>query len=282
MSAASSPRATVGGRFRFAGPMMLAFWALLIAVPLLIVFLSSFKSQAQIIGNPISPPVPPSIAGYRDAAEQQIFRAFRNSVFVVAFSVSITILFASLAAFAITRISGWRGNVVFTFFTLGMAVPAQVNGIQQFALFKQLHLTNSLLGLIVVNIAVTLPVSVFILTGFMKTLPRELFEAATVDGASNLRIYRSVVMPLSMPSVAAVAIFLFVMHWNDLLYPYLFISDNAKATLPVVLAGFKGEFSTNYPAMFAGVAIASAPMIAAYVFLQRWFVAGLTSGAVKG
>jgi raffinose/stachyose/melibiose transport system permease protein len=136
--------------------------------------------------------------------------------------------------------------------------------------------------LVVVNIAATLPVSVFILTGFMRTLPKELFEAAVVDGASNWKLFRKVVVPLSVPSLAAVGIFLLVMHWNDLWYPYLFISDPDKYTLPRTLAEFKGEFSTNYPALFAGVLIASAPLVTAYVFLQRWFIAGLTSGAVKG
>jgi raffinose/stachyose/melibiose transport system permease protein len=161
-------------------------------------------------------------------------------------------------------------------------VPSQVNGVAQFAMFSRLGLTNSLQGLVLVNMAATLPVSVFILTGFMRTLPKELFEAAVVDGAGNWTLFRRVVVPLSVPSLAAVGIFLLVMHWNDLWYPYLFITDPDKYTLPRTLAGFKGEFSTNYPAMFAGVVMASAPLVTAYVFLQRWFIAGLTSGAVKG
>jgi raffinose/stachyose/melibiose transport system permease protein len=261
---------------------MLGVYALLVIVPIAVVMFGSFKTQSQIILNPLGPPRAGNLEGYRKVISEHIFRALKNSVLVVAFSVSLTLLCASFTAFAITRLSGWRSNVLFGFFTLGMAVPAQVNGIQQYALFKQLHLTNSLYGLVLINMAVTLPVSVFILTGFMKTLPRELFEAGVVDGASPWRLYRSIVMPLSMPSVAAVAIFLFVMHWNDLYYPLLMITDEAKWTLPRTLAQLRGEFLTDYPALFAGVVIASAPMVVAYVLLQRWFVAGLTSGAVKG
>jgi raffinose/stachyose/melibiose transport system permease protein len=288
---------------------MLIVFALLIALPCVVVLFSTFKSQGDIIRNPISPPFPsksvvlpesclaadalgtkrgsecvqtPSVQGYRDANEANILRSFRNSLMVVAGSVLLTLLFAAMTAFAVTRLGGWMAGALFGLFTLGMAVPSQVNGITQYAMFSNLGLTNSLFGLVVVNIAATLPVSVFILTGFMRTLPKELFEAAVVDGASNWTLFRKVVVPLSVPSLAAVGIFLLVMHWNDLWYPYLFITDPAKYTLPRTLAEFKGEFSTNYAALFAGVTIASAPLVTAYVFLQRWFIAGLTSGAVKG
>jgi raffinose/stachyose/melibiose transport system permease protein len=261
---------------------MLGVLALLIAVPALIVLISSFKTQGEIIKSPLSIPTRPSLEGYRSAKEINILRALRNSALVVAFSVPFTVAFAAMSAFAITRLGGWRSRALFIAFSVGLAIPAQVIGVQQSALFIDLHLNNSFRGLVLINMAATLPVSIFILTGFMRTLPKELFEAATIDGASPWKTFRSVAVPLSVPSIAAVAIFLFVMHWNDLFYPYLLISDPSKATLPVAIAGFRGEFSTNYPGLFAGLAIASAPMIAAYVFAQRWFVAGLTSGAVKG
>jgi raffinose/stachyose/melibiose transport system permease protein len=304
----------VRGRNPFTGreigsKTLLVFFALLIALPCLVVAFSTLKSQGDIVRNPIAPPIPsktavlpescaaakalgseqgpecvqtPNVQGYRDAAKQRIARSFRNSLMVASASVLLTLSFAAMTAFAVVRVGGWMSTVLFGFFTLGMAVPSQVNGVAQYALFSRLSLTNSLTGLVVVNIAATLPVSVFILSGFMRTLPKELFEAAVVDGASNWTLFRKVVIPLSVPSLAAVGIFLLVMHWNDLWYPYLFISDPAKYTLPRTLAEFKGEFSTNYPALFAGVLIASAPLVTAYVFLQRWFIAGLTSGAVKG
>lgn len=304
----------VRGRNPFTGreigsKAMLLFFALLIGLPCLVVAFSTFKNQGDIIRNPIKPPFPsasfqapatcavaealgtepgsecmatPNVQGYRDAVAEKIGRSFRNSLTVVSVSVFVTLLFASMAAFAVTRVGGWVSTALFAFFTIGMAIPAQVNGVAQYAMFSRLNLTNRLEGLMIVNVAATLPVSVFILTGFMRTLPKELFEAAVVDGAGNWKLFRKVVVPLSVPSLAAVGIFLLVMHWNDLWYPYLFITDPAKYTLPRTLAEFKGEFSTNYPALFAGVLIASAPLVTAYVFLQRWFIAGLTSGAVKG
>lgn len=170
----------------------------------------------------------------------------------------------------------------FGFLVAGMSVPAQANMIPQWVLFQRLGLLDNLLGLILINIVVGIPVSVFILGGFMKTLPRELYEAAAVDGVGPWNTYARIVMPLSMPAVAATAIFLFVIQWNELLYPLLFIRSPEKQTIPLTLLNFQGEFLTNYPLLFTGVAVASVPITIAYIFLQRYFVEGLTSGSIKG
>lgn len=262
----------------------LLVYALLILIPVLVVVLTSIKTLSETFANPLGLPE----GGIRFDNYVAIFQEqtmagyFMNSTIVTLCSVSLTLLFASMIAFGITRLGGWMGNSLFALFTLGMMVPAQVIMVPLYSLMLDLELTNSLVGLILVNISSTLPIAVFILTGFMKTLPRELFEASTIDGAGNWQIYTKVAMPLSLPSLSATAIFLFVMHWNDLLYPLLFITDNAYKTLPLALLEFQGQYATNYPMLFTGVIIASAPMVVAYVFLQRYFVAGMTAGAVKG
>jgi raffinose/stachyose/melibiose transport system permease protein len=272
---------------RRTGPMeilLLGVYALLIIVPLLVVVFGAFKSQGDLFGSPLGPPRPSkaTVGAFREVGSS-MGRPFRNSVIVTACSVTLTIFFASLVAFAIARLPRVPSAVLLAFFTIGMAVPAQVNVFQQYALFKDWSLLDKWYTLILANTAATLPVAVFILAGFMKTLPKELFEAATVDGASPWRLYRTVVMPLSLPSVAAVSIFLLVMHWNDLLHPLIFLPTRDDLwTLPRALVGLRGEYLTNYPVLFAGLLLASAPIVAAYVFLQRWFIAGMTSGAVKG
>ncbi|RSL33656.1 carbohydrate ABC transporter permease [Salibacterium salarium] len=248
------------------------------------VVLTSMKTRNQTFENPLGIPadglrVDNFITIFQ---EQTMAGYFINSATVTIFSVSFTLFFAVMIAYGITRLSNWKGNVLFLLFTLGMMVPAQVNMVPLYSVVLNLGLTNSLLGLILVNISSTMPVAVFILTGFMKTLPKELFEASTIDGAGNWKIFSKVAIPLSLPSLSATAIFLFVMHWNDLLYPLLFITDNAYKTLPLALLDFQGQYSTNYPMLFTGVLIASAPMVITYIFLQRYFVAGMTSGAVKG
>lgn len=267
---------------RWADRLALGLFALMIAVPLAVVVTGSLKTQGEIFSNPFGVPSL-RVSNFAKAWRSGVPRAFLNSVLVAVFSVTFTLFFASLASYAVIRLRGWRSGVLVSFFTLGMILPAQISVVQQYAFFKDLGLTDNPLGLIIVNIAVTLPVSVFILSGFMRSLPKELFEAATVDGANHWRVYRSIVMPLSLPSVAAVTTFLFVIHWNDLLYPLYFIQQNPEwDTLPRVLVRLRGEYVTNYPVLFAGVLIASAPVVLAYLFLQRWFISGMTSGAVKG
>lgn len=261
---------------------VLAVYAVLIVVPLLVVLTGSLKTMDDLFDSPFGIPTNPVWDNYATVLrDQALGHAFVNSTIVTISSVVATVFLCSTAAYAIARIPGWRGHLVYGFIIVGMAVPVQANMIPQYVLFDQLKLLNSLLGLIIINVVATAPVAVFILTGFMKTLPRELFEAANIDGAGPWRTYRSIVVPLSTPSLAATAIFLTVMHWNELLYPLLFISDPAKRTLPLALLNFRGEFLTNYPLLFSGVVVASAPIVIAYVFLQRYFVSGLTAGSVK-
>lgn len=263
--------------------VLLTVYSLIVLVPLTVVLFTTVKTSPQMYASPFGLPTSPTLDNFGELLEGgRLTTSFLNSVVVTVFSVALTLFISSLAAFAIARIHGWLGIAIFGLFALGLAVPAQVAMIPQYVIFKQIGLTNSLIGLVLINIAVTCPVAIFIMTGFLKTLPTELFEAAEIDGAGQWRTYRSIALPLAAPSVAAVAIFLFVMHWNDLLYPLLFITDPNKATLPKALLDFKGEYSTNYPVLFAGVLIASAPMVIAYVFLQRYFVAGITAGATKG
>jgi raffinose/stachyose/melibiose transport system permease protein len=271
------------GRLQLTRRTLLAVYAALVVVPLLVVVFGTFKTTAEIFRNPLAPPGSLGLGNYRQMlSEGGLARAFGNSVTVTLLSVSTTLVLAALAAFAIARMSGWRGNVLYGAFTLGMAIPAQASMIPQYTLFDRIGLTDTLLGLVIVNCAVTLPVAVFILGGFMKTLPRSIFEAASIDGAGAWTQFHRVVVPLSAPSLSATAIFLFVMHWNDLLYPLLFIRDETLQTLPLRLLSFKGEFTTDYPLLFSGVVVASLPMVVAYVALQRYFVAGITAGAVKG
>ncbi|SDO15571.1 carbohydrate ABC transporter permease [Halobacillus aidingensis] len=263
--------------------VLLIIYAAIIIIPMLTVFFSTFKTTSQMYENPIGLPESFNFSNYVQIFNETAMATyFKNSVIVTLVSVTFTLFFASLIAYAITRMNKWMGGLLFGLFTLGMMVPAQVNMIPLYSLIYRLDLTNTLSGLMIVNISVTLPVAVFILTGFMKTIPKELFEACTIDGANNWQVYRRIALPLSLPSLSATAIFLFVMHWNDLLYPLLFITKDEYKTLPLALLEFQGQYMTNFPMLFTGVMIASAPMIIAYVFLQRYFIAGMTAGSVKG
>ena len=262
---------------------VLTIYTLLVVVPLAIVVLGTVKTNQALFASPLGLPTDPTGANYATVlADGQITVALVNSIIVTTCVVLLTLALASAAAYAFTRMRGRLASAAYGFVVAGLAVPVQASMVPQFVLFDLLGLTNSLAGLVIVQTVTGLPVAVFILTGFMRTLPRELFEAADTDGAGPWRTFRSIVLPLSTPSLAAAAIFLLVIAWNDLLYPLLFITDPAKRTLPLALLGFTGEYLTDYPLLFTGVVVASAPLALAYVLLQRWFVAGLTAGSVKG
>lgn len=261
----------------------LGAYTLIILVPLLIVVMGTVKTTEQLFSSPLGLPTDPTAENYATVlAGEDMLVAMRNSIVVTTCVVIITLAVGAAAAYAFARLTGKLAVAAYAFVIAGMAVPVQASMVPQYVLFDLLGLTDSLVGLVIVQSVMGLPIAVFILTGFMRTLPRELFEAADMDGAGPWRVFRSIVLPLSTPSLAAAAIFLLVISWNDLLYPLLFITDPGKRTLPLALLGFTGEYLTEYPLLFTGVIVASAPLALAYVFLQRWFVAGLTAGSVKG
>ncbi|WP_179232805.1 carbohydrate ABC transporter permease [Paenibacillus rigui] len=262
---------------------ILLVYAAAIVLPLLIIVFASFKGTNELFKNPIGLPVNFSFSNYLNMMkEQSMGDYFLNSVIVTGSTIFLVLFFSSLLSYAMYRFTGWKGVLLYGLFAAGMMVPPQVNMIPIYTLVAKLGLTNSLVGLIAVSASVFMPVAVFILAGFMKSVPKEMIEAAAIDGANEWRVYYQVVLPITLPSLSASAIFLSVMVWNDLLYPLLFINSNSKKTLPLALLQFQGEYLTNYPMIFAGVIIASAPMVIAYVFLQRYFVAGVTAGSVKG
>lgn len=261
----------------------LVIYALLILVPLTLVFFASFKNLAQLYNDPLGVPHKWDLSNYIQLfSNENMFVYFKNSMVVTFTSVFFILLLGSMISYAIIRLPKWWGNILFAFVTVGMMIPTQVNMIPVYILFAKLNLLNKHLGLIIITVAMLLPICVFILTGFMKTLPKGLIEAAMIDGASHWQIYSKIVLPLSLPSLASTAIFCFVISWNDLLYPLLFIKSNSLRTLPLALLQFQGEYLTNYPMIFAGVVAASIPMIIVYVFLQRYFIAGMTAGSMKG
>ena len=261
---------------------LVILYAVAILLPISIIILATFKSTQELFQGPFSLPAAFSFEKYANILTDQSFGLyFMNSVIVTFLSVTITLLFASLTAFALSQINSWVSRGLFVFFIGGMMIPAQTIMLPLYDLVSSLNLTNSLLGLIVVNVASSFPLAVLILTVFTKTIPTSLFEAAKIDGATSLQIYGRIFLPLSVTSLASAGIFLSVIYWNDLLNPLLFITEDAKKTLPLMLIDFQGEYLTNYPMLFAGVILSSIPMVIVYIFLQRYFIAGMTAGSVK-
>jgi len=258
----------------------LAIFAALIIIPSAIVVLGSTKTDAEVYNKPLALPERWTLDNFRFLFEvSNVGKSFLNSIIVTGFSVTITLILASMCAFAISRMITVTGKVLFSLFAVGLAIPGQVNLVPIFILFNDLQLTNKLSGLILINVVTTLPISVFILTAFFRELPKEMYEVSEVDGATPLRVYRSIALPLSRPAMGATAIFLFVITWNELLFPLLLITDVEKRTLPLSLLSFRGEFFSNYSMIFTAVMVASIPMVAMYLLMQRSFIAGLLKHA---
>jgi raffinose/stachyose/melibiose transport system permease protein len=259
------------------------FVVAIVLIPVLIIFLATLKPDLEILLDPLGWPDALSFSNYSQLVSTSgITQSFLNSVKITSISVLATLALASMTSYAISRLARISATMLFGLFVLGLTIPAQVNILPIFILFNDLGLTNSHFGLILANVVSALPISVFIIAAFFRELPKEMIEAAEIDGANHLRVFWQIVLPRAKPAIGATAIFLFVIFWNDLLFPLLLISEKELETLPLTLLSFKGEYSLSYGLLFTGVAIASIPLVIMYLLMQRTFVAGLTSGAVKG
>ncbi|QDP41386.1 carbohydrate ABC transporter permease [Radiobacillus deserti] len=250
--------------------------------PIILMILSSFKPSREIFMNPLSLPKSFSLETYQTLLDQIPFMTyFYNSAIVSVTSVILILVTTSLAAFYIARYTFWWNNFMFFFFLMGMMIPIKLGIVPLFVIMKNLDLLNSLWSLIFMYTAQGIPLSILILTGFFRTMQRELEEAARMDGASDLRILWNVVLPLMRPAIGTVAIINFIQSWNDFFFPLIFITDDVKKTIPVGMLSLFGEHSADWGALFAGLTLSSLPMIVLFFIASKQFMEGLTDGAVK-
>ena len=250
--------------------------------PIFLMFMSSFKSSSEIFKDPLGLPTSFSLDTYRTLLNKIPFdQYFYNSVMVSVTSVVLVVLFCSLAAFYIARFNFSWNSAIFFVFLLGMMIPIKLGIVPLFILMRDLGLINSLWSLILMNIATGAPITMLILTGFFKTLPMELEEAARMDGAGNLRTLWHVLLPLMRPAIGTVVIINFIAAWNDFFFPLIFITEKAKMTIPVGMLSLFGEHSADWGSLFAGLTLASLPMMVLFLLASKQFMEGLTAGAVK-
>jgi len=207
---------------------------------------------------------------------------FKNSLFVILVKVPLGIFLAALAAYPLAKIKFRFSQGIFLFFLIGLAVPVQVALQPLVVMMRELGLSNTLFALIPPYIAFGLPFQVLVLRGFFRMIPNELVEAARVDGASEATIFFKIMLPLSVPALAALCIIDMLATWNEFLLALVLISEKGSRTVPLGLMQFQGEHSSNYTLLMAGVLISIVPVLVIFLFLQRYFVTGLTAGAVKG
>jgi raffinose/stachyose/melibiose transport system permease protein len=213
------------------------------------------------------------------------FRSLQNSALVTFSSVVILLIVSSLAGYAIARLRGKLGNVLQIFFLAGMIVSAQMSIIPMYRIVNGLHMSNSFAAPISMYVTASIPFSIFLYTNFIKSgVPYALEEAARIDGAGMLRTFFQIVMPLTKPALVSIVITQGVPIWNDFFFSMLFLSAPEQKTLPLTMLNFIGDMenSTQWNMLFAACFLSAIPIIMVYAFLQRYFVAGLATGAVKG
>lgn len=261
---------------------VLALYSVIVLVPLLFVVYLSFKDIPGILGTPLSWPTHWNTQNYSQAwTEGSLARLLINSIVVAVVADLAMLVLASFVAFVVARYRFTGNQALFLFFMSGMALPIQLVALPLFILVRELGLLDSLWGLIIVMAAGGMSFSVFILTNFMRGIPDELQEAATVDGAGPLRIYWHVVLPLVRPALSIVAIFQFLAIWKEFFLPLLLIQDPSRMTVAVGLLNFVGQYSTQWQLMLAGIVIVSLPTIVGFMLVARQFRRNMMAGAVK-
>jgi raffinose/stachyose/melibiose transport system permease protein len=213
--------------------------------------------------------------------ETAFLRYLLNSVLVTLACVVAIVVFGTMAAYAIARYPFRLGTAVYLCFLSGLMVPLKLAVIPLFIQLDRFGLIDTRLGLGLVYVAMGLPSAVFILTGFLRTLPGELEESARIEGASELRTMLQVMLPLARPAMVIAAIQNAVPIWNDFFFPLVFISSDRLKTLPQGLTVFMGEYNTDWGVLFAGLTLSALPITLVYIVLSRQFIAGLTQGAIK-
>jgi ABC-type glycerol-3-phosphate transport system permease component len=244
---------------------------------------TAFKTQHQYLESPYGLPWPLSLHNFTEAVHGSTFLLwFRNSAVLTLGSVLLCTACAALAAYAIARMRFRGRNVLFALSTALMVVPPVVMLLPLFILFTNLNLVSTYQGVILIYAGLTLPFSIYMLTNFFRSIPHELIESALTDGARNFGVLWRIVLPLSAPALVTLVVVNGLWVWNELLIALVFLpSDNLK-TLMVGVTVFQSKYNLNVPVTMAGMLLASVPMLLVYLFGQRFFIRGLTAGAVKG
>lgn len=280
----TSPRRRPRRRTRYNVPAGIGgfLWLAVIVLPIYYVIVSSLRSQAGFFAsNPLAIPANPTFENYWVVLQNDFFVFFRNSAVITVVAVVATVAVSLMAAYAIVRGTGWFQRTSFSLFLLGLSIPTHATLIPLYWMITRMHLYDSLAALILPAVGFSIPLTVLILSNFVRDIPKELYESMRLDGAGDWRILWRLVIPLSRPAVVTVAIYNAMNVWNSFLFPLIFTQSASKRVLPMALWAFQGEFSSNVPAILAAVVLSTLPMFAAYIFGRRYLVSGLTAGFSK-
>lgn len=254
-----------------------------ILIPILLAALGGLKTTGELLISPISLPTSPHWENYWGILQGQTFwRGLMNSLIVMVGTAAIMIVSASAAAYVFARLSFRGRDLLFNYFTVGLLFPLTVAILPLYILLRQIGLLNNLFGVVLVQVAFGLTGNIVILRGFFRSIPRELEDAAYIDGCTPFGFFWRVLLPLSRPALAAVTVLVMVVSWNELFLPLLVLNDEKLWTLPLGMMQFQGQYQTEWSLVMAFVTLSLVPTIIFYLFAERHIIAGLTAGAIKG
>ena len=260
--------------------------SLMYVYPIVLVFINSFKKKAYISKEPFALPTDKMFVGLenylRGIQQTDLIKAFGWSVFITVFSVAAIILFCSMCAWYISRVNTKVTRTIYVLCLFAMVVPFQMEMYTLSKIANMLHMGNPW-GIIVIYLGFGAGLSVFMFTGFMKSIPLEIEEAAMIDGCTPIQTYFQVVMPISKPTCVTVAILQAMWIWNDYLLPSLVLDQRKYKTVPMAVQYLKGVYgSVDMGAMMGTLVLAIVPIIIFYLFCQKYIIEGVVAGAVKG
>ena len=258
-------------------------WLLIVIVPIYWIVITSFKTQSNyFLTNPFAPPTEPTLENYRLVIENDFIRYFVNSAIVTLGAVVPAVLVSFMAAYAIVRGGDqWLLRSVNSLFLMGLAIPLQAAIIPVYLIVIRLHMYDTLAAIILPSIAFAIPLSVLVLSNFIRDVPKELFDSIRVDGASEWSTLRHLAFPLTRPALVTVSIYDGLFIWNGFLLPLILTQSPNQRTLPLALWTFQGQYGVNVPAVLASVLLTALPILALYALGRRQLLSGLTAGFSK-
>ena len=263
---------------------ILLIYTVIALFPVIIIVINSFKSRDAIFRSPLSFPTAEtfSLVGYVTVMKQgDFFHYFFNSLTVTTVSLAFVCLFGAMAAFALSEYR-FRGNMLMgLYLALGIMIPIRLGTVAILQLMVASHLVNTLTALILVYTAQGLPLSIFILSEFMRQVSDDLKNAGRIDGLSEYKIFFRLVLPLVRPAMATVAVFTMIPIWNDLWFPLILAPSEETKTVTLGAQVFIGQFVTNWNAVLSALSLAIVPVLVLYLIFSRQLIRGITAGAVK-
>lgn len=257
-------------------------WLAIIIIPVYYIVVTSFKTQAGYFSqNPLAIPSEPTLENYKMVIANDFGRYFMNSVIVTLGATVPAVGFSFMAAFAIVRGKGRFLKGVNGLFLMGLAIPLQATIIPVYLLIIKMHLYDSLLALVLPSIAFAIPLTVLILSNFIRDVPNELFESMRLDGCSEWQTMWRLALPLTKPAIVTVSIYNGLGVWNGFLLPLILTQSPELRVLPLALWSFQGQYSVNIPAVLASVVLTTLPILVLYIIGRRQLLSGLTAGFSK-